>query len=104
MRQSIWRKKESSWSICGIPNVLYTDHGSDFTSNHIEQVCIDLKIQLIFSNIGEPRGRGKIERFFRTLNQLLLSELDGYIMSKNPVATLNLAELDKLICAFIIAF
>jgi transposase InsO family protein len=31
--------------VCGIPQVLYTDHGSDFTSRHIEQVCVDLKIQ-----------------------------------------------------------
>ncbi|WP_339052467.1 helix-turn-helix domain-containing protein [Candidatus Lariskella endosymbiont of Epinotia ramella] len=39
LRQSIWCKKESSWSICGIPNVLYTDHGSDFTSNHIRPLA-----------------------------------------------------------------
>ena len=80
---AIWRKKEPQWSICGIPSVLYTDHGSDFTSQHIEQVCVDLKIQLIFSQIGEPRGRGRIERFFRTLNQMLISELEGY--TRQPV-------------------
>jgi putative transposase len=56
-----------------VPETLYTDHGSDFTSKHIEQVSIDLKIKLIFSEIGTPRGRGKIERFFRTLNQKLVS-------------------------------
>lgn len=78
LRQGIWNKNEPHWSICGIPSILYTDHGSDFTSKHIEQVCIDLKIELIFSSIGIPRGRGKIERFFRTLNQLLISELEGF--------------------------
>ena len=104
LRQAIWRKKEPQWSICGIPNILYTDHGSDFTSKHIEQVCIDLKIQLIFSAIGEPRGRGKIERFFRTLNQLLLSELPGYINSKSPVAKYTLAELNIMIQKFIIEY
>lgn len=104
LRQAIWRKQEPQWSICGIPSILYTDHGSDFTSKHIEQVCIDLKIQLIFSTIGEPRGRGKIERFFRTLNQLLLSELSGYIKSKNPVAKHTLAELNVMIRQFIIKY
>lgn len=104
LRQAIWRKKEPQWSICGIPNILYTDHGSDFTSKHIEQVCVDLKIQLIFSAIGEPRGRGKIERFFRTLNQLLISELPGYVNSKNPLAKYTLAELNAMIQRFIVEY
>jgi len=104
LRQAIWRKNEPKWSICGIPATLYTDHGSDFTSKHIEQVCIGLKIQLIFSQIGMPRGRGKIERFFLTLNQLLLSERDDYTGSKNPIAKITLAELDTIIRAFIIDY
>ena len=72
LRQAIWRKHEPDWPVCGIPHTLYIDHGSDFTSQHIEQVCADLKIQLVFSTVGKPRGRGKIERFFETVNQLFL--------------------------------
>ena len=49
LRQAIWRKTQAGWHVCGIPQVLYTDHGSDFTSHHIEQVAADLKIRLIFS-------------------------------------------------------
>jgi putative transposase len=41
-------------------------------------VCADLKIQAIFSQVGQPRGRGRIERFFSTVNQRLLSRLPGY--------------------------
>jgi transposase InsO family protein len=52
--------------VCGIPEVLYTDHGSDVTSRHLEQVGADLKIRLIFSMAGKPRGRGWIERCFAT--------------------------------------
>ena len=78
LRQAIWRKPEPTWQVCGIPGVLYTDHGSDFTSQHLEQVCADLKIQAIFSLVGQPRGRGRIERFFNTVNQLLLARLPGY--------------------------
>lgn len=29
LRQAIWRKTEASWQVCGIPEVLYTDNGSD---------------------------------------------------------------------------
>lgn len=92
LRQAIWRKGSSDWQICGIPQILYTDHGSDFTSQHIEQVCADLKIHLIFSQVGQPRGRGKIERFFRTVNEELLSCLSGY---KNQKAK-NLLTLEEL--------
>lgn len=78
LRQAIWRKAQPGWHVCGIPEVLYTDHGSDFTSRHIEQVAADLKIRLIFSSIGQPRGRGKIERFFATVGQVFLPRLPGY--------------------------
>ena len=78
LRQAIWRKTEPTWQVCGIPGILYTDHGSDFTSQHLEHVCADLKIQPIFSQIGQPRGRGRIERFFNTINQRLLARLPGY--------------------------
>ncbi|BAZ19466.1 integrase catalytic subunit (plasmid) [Kalymmatonema gypsitolerans NIES-4073] len=98
LRQAIWRKANPGWQICGIPEILYTDHGSDFTSAHIEQVCADLKIQLVFSQVGQPRGRGKVERFFRTVNQMLLMHLEGYTPEgTNPPALpkLTLSDLSK---------
>jgi putative transposase len=48
--------------------VLYTDNGSDFTSQHLEQVAADLKMRLVFSTPGVARGRGRIERFFSTIS------------------------------------
>ncbi len=78
LRQAIWRKDDPRWHICGTPDVLYTDHGSDFTSKHLEQVSADLKIRLVFSIPGKPRGRGRIERFFSAVNEMFLCELDGY--------------------------
>jgi putative transposase len=35
LRQAIWRKADPAWPICGIPDVLYVDHGSDFASRHL---------------------------------------------------------------------
>ena len=78
LRQAIWRKGRPGWQVCGIPGILYSDHGSDFTSQHLEQVAADLKIRLINSGVGRPRGRGKIERFFESVSQVLLSRLPGY--------------------------
>lgn len=34
LRQAIWRKTDSGWAVHGLPDVLYADHGSDFTSDH----------------------------------------------------------------------
>ena len=105
LRQAIWRKEDPRWVICGIPDVLYTDHGSDFTSGHLEQVGADLKIRLVFSLPGRPRGRGRIERFFLTVNEMFLCELDGYAPGGGAVRgkpTLTLAEFDTRFRAFLL--
>jgi len=49
-------------------------------------------MELIFSQFGAPRGRGKIERFFSTVNQLFLSHQPGYSPpgSKEGAAILTL--------------
>jgi putative transposase len=109
LRQAIWRKADPRWRICGIPEIFYTDHGSDFTSQHMEQVCADLKSRLIFSTVGMPRGRGKIERFFQTVDQLLLCRLPGYVPgggSAQGAATppaLTLADLDAIFLEFLLS-
>ena len=79
LRQAIWRKSDAHWIVFGIPEIFYTDNGSDFTSIHLEQVAADIKMRLIFSAPGQPRGRGRIERFFETVNQMFLCTLPGYI-------------------------
>jgi putative transposase len=105
LRQAIWRKEDSRWIVCGIPDVLYTDHGSDFTSHHQEQVAADLKIRLVFSIPGKPRGRGRIERFFSTVNEMFLCELGGYAPAGGAVRgkpTLTLPEFDILFRTFLL--
>jgi putative transposase len=97
LRQAIWRKTNPHWIVFGIPNVLYTDNGSDFTSAHFEQVAANIKIRLVFSAPGHPRGRGRIERFFETVNQMFLSGLPGYIQNcaVRGHPELTLADLDR---------
>ncbi|GHO71551.1 DDE-type integrase/transposase/recombinase [Ktedonobacter sp. SOSP1-52] len=86
LRQAIWSKDDPRWSACGIPTVFYTDHGSDFTSKHLEQVAGDIGMELVFSKIGVPRGRGKVERFFRSVDQLFLQDVPGYSPKGYPEA------------------
>lgn len=58
LRQAIWRKTDPAWRVCGLPATLYSDHGGDFTSDHIATVCADVKVQLIHSSPGKPRLTG----------------------------------------------
>ena len=104
LRQAIWRKPEPNWRICGIPETFYTDNGSDFSSLHMEQVSADLKMRLVFSTAGMPRGRGRIERFFQTVNQLFLHQFPGYAPEGKPIKqpTLTLTELDSHFRGFLL--
>jgi putative transposase len=52
----------------------------------LEQVSADLNMVLVFSEPDMPRGRGKIERFFGTVNQMLLCSLPGYTPAGHPAA------------------
>jgi putative transposase len=104
-RQAIWRKPWPGWHMCGIPDAFYVDHGSDFTSAHLEQVMADLRIRAYFSLPGQPRGRGKVERIFGTINQMCLPSLPGHAprgtADRAGQARLTLAELDEAIGTFI---
>lgn len=105
LRQAMWRKEDPRWIVCGIPAVLYTDNGSDFTSRHLEQVSADLKIRLVFSVPGKPRGRGRIERFFLTVNEMFLCELDGYAPAGGAVRgkpALTLADFETRFRTFLL--
>jgi putative transposase len=97
LRQAIWRKADAHWIVFGIPEIFYTDNGSDFTSDHLAQVAADIKMRPIFSAPGQPRGRGRIERFFETVNQMFLCTLPGYIEAGavRGRAELTVADLDR---------
>lgn len=51
----------------GIPDRLYVDNGSAFSSDYLAHACAQVKIGLIHSKPYDSPSRGKIERFFRTI-------------------------------------
>ena len=106
LRQAIWPKSDPAWPMCGIPDVLYVDHGSDFTSDQLAHTAVDLHIRLIHSTVARPQGRGKIERFFGTINTELLATLPGHITEGDPWPTpkLSLADLDSALEAFVATY
>lgn len=68
----------------GKPRILYTDNGADLVSEEMREALIILGIELRTTLPGEPQGRGKLERWFRTMKEELLPLLPGYIARVNP--------------------
>ena len=56
----------------GVPRKLYVDNGSAFRSKHLEYVCASLSIALIHAKPFTPMGKGKIERWFKTVRTRFL--------------------------------
>ncbi len=57
----------------GLPRKLYVDNGPAFRAKQLGYATASLGIALIHSRPYQPQGRGKIERFFRTLRMQFLS-------------------------------
>ena len=59
----------------GLPRKLYVDNGPAFRSFHLHQITASLGIALIHAKPYQPQGKGKIERFFRTVRSDFLPTL-----------------------------
>lgn len=66
----------------GLPRKLYVDNGAAFRSRHLEKVCACLGIALTHTPPYTPQGRGKIERFFRTVRSQFLTIFTGQTLEQ----------------------
>lgn len=57
----------------GICQRLYTDNGASYASRHLKIVCARLSVHLHHTPPYTPQGRGKIERYFRTVRDQFLA-------------------------------
>lgn len=62
----------------GVPEILYSDNGSDFKSGDTMRALQAAGVRQIFSLPYRPEGRGKVERFFGTIKERVLPGLEGY--------------------------
>lgn len=71
------------WGIAsrGLPEAVYLDNGSPFVSSQLSRALAVLGVRLVHSRPGRPQGRGKIERFFRTVRDQFLVEVSDEIGS-----------------------
>jgi len=81
----------------GVPEHVYVDNGSAFVDAWLLRACARLGIKLVHSQPGRPQGRGKIERFFRTVRGQFLAELT----EERAAQVKDLAELNRLFTAWV---
>ncbi|MFH8701947.1 DDE-type integrase/transposase/recombinase [Streptomyces chartreusis] len=84
----------------GVPQYIYVDNGSAFVDSWLLRACAKLGIKLVHSAPGRPEGRGKIERFFRTVNGEFTVEIAS---DKGEVGReiKDLAEMNRLFTAWV---
>ena len=71
----------------GLPQICYLDNGSSFVCRQLLRALAVLGVRLVHSKPGRPEGRGKIERYFRTVREQFLVEV-----AHSEVPTLEVLE------------
>jgi len=78
----------------GIPARVYCDNGAIFTSNQFEVILAELGSRHVAGQPYAPQARGKLERFFRTVEESFFPEL-------RLVEVNTLDELNRLFWAWL---
>ena len=66
----------------GLPRKLYVDNGAAFRSKNLEYITASLSISLIHARPYMPQGKGKIERWFKTIRSSVLPLFKGTGLSQ----------------------
>jgi len=76
----------------GVPDAILVDRGSAFVSSQLLRACAVLGVRLIHASPRAAATKGKIERFFRTVRDQFLVEIDDGV---------DLTELNRLFSAWL---
>lgn len=85
----------------GVPKAVYADNGSAYVDTWLLRACAKLSVRLVHSTPYRPEGRGKIERFFRTVREQFLIEITGEPDTIGRHYVTDLAELNRLFAAWV---
>jgi putative transposase len=76
----------------GVPDAILVDRGSPFVSSQLLRACAVLGVKLIHASPRAATTKGKIERFFRTVRDQFLVEIDDGV---------KLGELNRMFSAWL---
>ena len=72
-----------SWECHGKIETLVADNGAEFWSESLEHFCLEAGISIQYNKVGQPWGKGLVERNFQTIQQLILDDMEGKTFSNN---------------------
>jgi transposase InsO family protein len=64
----------------GVPLRLYMDNGKIYRSPQLARIAASIGILIVHTPPYQPEGRGKIERFFRSVREQFLANLDSKVL------------------------
>ncbi|WP_231565501.1 hypothetical protein [Vibrio hyugaensis] len=65
------------WPCYGLPEHLIVDNGAEFNSSDFKIACKALKVKVKKKPTKKPWLKESVERYFRTINNRLLSRIPG---------------------------
>lgn len=89
----------------GVPSSCYVDNGAAYVDAWLLRACGKLGIRLVHATPNRPQGKGKIERFFRTVRDQFLVEITestaAEIAERGLSPAAGLLELNALFTAWV---
>ncbi|ENM4021105.1 DDE-type integrase/transposase/recombinase [Vibrio cholerae] len=75
--KDLYPSVEGRWPCYGLPEHLIVDNGAEFNSRDFKIACKALKVKVKKNPTKKPWLKGSVERYFRTINNRLLSRIPG---------------------------
>lgn len=99
--KELYPSVEGVWPCYGLPEHLIVDNGAEFNSLDFKIACKELKIKVKKNPTKKPWLKGSVERYFRTINNRLLSRIPGKsftnIFERKDYDPLKNAVIDSLL-------
>ncbi|HHC6609861.1 Mu transposase C-terminal domain-containing protein [Vibrio alginolyticus] len=75
--KELYPEVKGEWPCYGLPEHLIVDNGAEFNSKDFVTACKNLRIKVKKNPVKKPWLKGSVERYFRTINNKLLSGIPG---------------------------
>lgn len=83
--------KDSALPKSWLPEIAYCDNGAPYSSHHLQRICGRLGINLSHTRPYKPQGRGKLERFFSSVQNSFLPEMETMLKER----TMSVGEINE---------
>ena len=71
-----------AWPCYGLFDLLVADNGAEFHGDALDQACLLLNTKILYCPARQPRFKGTIERFLKTINYGFAHQLPGTSLAK----------------------